>query len=110
VFHEYRRYECMPGKLPALRDLMANLAVPIFNRVGMKLIAAWEPIAGEVEATVIYVLAFDSLEDRERKWKAFYDDAEWKAKRGEIAKKEGGPIVAKITNMFLTPASYSPIK
>jgi hypothetical protein len=110
MIYECRRYECMPGKLPALRALMKDLAVPVFKRVGMKLIGAWEPLAGDIEATVIYILAFESLEERNSKWKAFYEDPEWNEKRAKIAEKEGGPIVAKSSNVFWTAAEYSPLQ
>ena len=47
---------------------------------------------------------------RERAWKAFYEDPEWVAKRAELAKKHGGPLVARTHSVFLTPTSYSPMK
>jgi hypothetical protein len=109
MIYEYRRYECMPGKLAALDELMTTIAVPIFNRLGMKLIGAWHPVVGDIEATVIYILAFNSMDERNEKWKAFYDDREWNEKRPIFAEKQGGPVVRSTSNVFLSPTSYSPL-
>jgi hypothetical protein len=110
MIYEYRRYECMPGKFQVLDEVMKDLAVPIFNRLGMKLVGAWHPVVGDVEGTVIYILAFNDMEERNAKWDAFYADPEWKEKRAAIAKREGGPIAARSSNLFLSAASYSPIR
>jgi len=110
MIYELRRYECLPGKLPALHNLMEVAAVPVFEKHGMKVVGAWQPVVGDDEATLIYILAFDSMDDRTRKWEAFYADPDWKQKRGEIAKQVGGPIVNRSSNVFLSPASYSPLR
>jgi hypothetical protein len=75
----------------------------------MKLIGAWHPEVGDIEGTVIYMLAFNDMEERNAKWKAFYADQEWKEKRAAFANKEGGPVVVRSSNLFLSPTSYSPI-
>ena len=45
-----------------------------------------------------YLLAWESLAERETKWNRFASDPEWLAKRAES--ERDGPIVASITNMF----------
>jgi hypothetical protein len=55
-----------------------------------------------------YLLAFDSIADREKKWNAFAADPEWLAARAETEKD--GPIVAKVVNQFLQPTSFSSVK
>ena len=110
MIYELRRYECLPGKLASLNSLMETLAIPIMKKHGMKFIGAWTPVVGDVEATLIYILAFDSMDEWKTKWASFKADPEWKEKRAEIAKKEGGPIVAKVSNVFVAPTSYSPLQ
>ena len=110
MIYELRRYECLPGKLPALHELMKDVAVPVFKKLGMHLVGAWQPVVGDDEATVIYILAFESMNERNAKWEAFYADPEWTEKRAAYAKKIGGPVVAKSSNVFLSPAAYSPLR
>ena len=55
-----------------------------------------------------YLLKFDSLADREKKWNAFQADPEWHQARAETEKN--GPIVAKVVNSFLQPTSFSAVK
>jgi hypothetical protein len=110
MIYEMRRYECLPGRLPGLTKLMQDLAVPLFRKHGMTLVGAWSPVVGDVEATVIYILAFDDMNDWRAKWDAFYADEEWKTKRAEFAKAEGGPVVARVSNAFWKPQPYSPLQ
>ena len=55
-----------------------------------------------------YLLAWESLAERETKWNKFATDPEWLAKRSES--ERDGPIVASITNMFLQPTAFSAVK
>ena len=55
-----------------------------------------------------YLLAWESLADREKKWNAFQADPEWHTKRAQT--EANGPIVAKVVNSFLQPTSFSSVK
>jgi len=110
MIYEMRRYECTPGNLKNLHELMEVLAVPVFKKVGMTFVAAWKPEVGDDENTLIYILAYADMGARQKAWKAFYEDQEWVTKRAELAKKYGGPIVARSSAVFLAPTSYSPLK
>ena len=110
MLYELRRYECTPGQLKNLNELMEVLAVPVFKKVGMTFLGAWKPEVGDDENTLVYLLGHQDMGARERAWKAFYEDPEWVAKRAELAKKHGGPLVARTHSVFLTPTSYSPMK
>lgn len=109
MIYEMRRYECYPGKLPALQEMMDKLALPTFKKYGMQMVGAWSVISGDQEGTLIYLLAFDSLDDRMRKWEEFHKDAWWNEQKLATRQKEGA-LVAKQTNMFLASAAYSPLK
>ena len=89
---------------------MEVLAVPVFKKVGMTFLGAWKPEVGDDENTLVYLLGHQDMGARERAWKAFYEDPEWVAKRAELVKKHGGPLVARTHSVFLTPTSYSPMK
>jgi len=62
----------------------------------------------EAEKTLVYILAYPSKEAREKSWKAFRDDPDWKTAREESEKN--GKLVEKVDSVFLNPTDYSPIK
>ena len=57
---------------------------------------------------LIYLCAYESMADREKKWGAFSSDPEWHAKRAETEKN--GPLVMTFSNQFLKPTSFSSVK
>jgi hypothetical protein len=56
---------------------------------GMQIIGAWSVISGDQEGTLIYLLGFDSLDDRMRKWEEFHKDAWWNEQKLATRQKEG---------------------
>jgi hypothetical protein len=63
---------------------------------------------GESNHDLFYLLAWESLAEREQKWNAFLADPEWLEKRA--ASEADGPIVASITNSILKPTSFSSVQ
>jgi hypothetical protein len=55
-----------------------------------------------------YLLAWESMAEREIKWNAFATDPAWLSARAETEKD--GQIVDNITNQFLQPTAFSPVK
>ena len=47
-------------------------------------------------------------EAREKAWKDFNSDPEWKAAKAKS--EEHGTLVTKVDQVFMTPTDYSPIK
>ena len=107
MLHELRIYEVVPGKLPALNDRFANITMPLWKKHGIIPVAFWTEDIG-TSNRLVYILAWESLADREKKWAAFQADTEWQQKRAETEK--GGPLVAQVKNSMLRPTPYSPMK
>src|SRR5437763_7718596 len=103
-----RVYRCLPGRLPALLNRFATITLKIWERHGIKQAGFFTTLIGDSNQELTYFLVWDSLADREKKWAAFQADPEWHAKRAETEKN--GPIVAKVTNSFLQPTSFSSVK
>jgi hypothetical protein len=57
---------------------------------------------------LVYILAFESLAQREEVWRQFKSDPAWLAALAETEKE--GPLVKQISNSFMTPTSYSPLQ
>jgi hypothetical protein len=106
---EMRTYHTFDGKLDALHARFREHTNKLFVKHGMELVGYWTPTDGDAaKNTLVYILAYPSREAREKSWKAFSADPEWKAVR-EASEKDG-KIVAKVDSVFLKPTDYSPIK
>ena len=105
---ELRIYHCVPGRLPALLARFETVTLPIWARHGIRQAGFWTTLIGASNQTLTYMLAWDSLADRERKWAAFQADPEWIAKRAET--ERDGAIVANIVSELLAPTAFSAIK
>jgi hypothetical protein len=82
--------------------------VAIFRRVGLTPVFFGEAIVGAAMPNLTYMLVFPDEDGRKAAWDRFRTDAEWLKLRAipEYADKE---IVSRITNLVLTPTSYSEI-
>lgn len=105
-YFELRIYYCHPGKLNALQERFANHTTRIFEKHGMTNIGYWVPIHNP-DSALYYVLAYPDKAARDSSWKAFVADPEWKQVAGKS--EENGKIVAKVTSLFMTAASISPL-
>ncbi len=103
--YELRVYSAMPGKLDNLQARFRDHTVKLFEKHGMTNVGYWVPIENP-EHQLIYVLAFPSAEAREKSWKAFGDDPEWKKVRQET--EANGKIVSKAEVVQLAATDYSP--
>lgn len=102
---EMRVYHCLPGRLPALHARFENTTLDLWDKHGIRQAGFFTTLVGPSNQTLTYMLAWDSLAEREARWNAFASDPEWIAKRA--ASEADAPIVERIENSFLTPTSYS---
>jgi hypothetical protein len=108
MIHELRVYHCVPGRLPALLKRFDTITLELWKRHGIRQAGFWTVLVGESNQDLYYLLEWDSLAEREKKWNGFMTDPEWMAKRAET--ERDGPIVASITNAILQPTSFSAVK
>ena len=108
MIHELRIYECVPGQLPALNDRFETITLKLWEKHGIRQAGFWTTLIGQNNQILYYLLEWESLAERERKWNTFIADPEWLKARAETEKD--GPIVAKVTNEILVPTSYSKVR
>jgi hypothetical protein len=108
VIYELRVYHCLPGRLPALLKRFETITLGIWERHGIRQAGFWTTLVGTSNQTLTYLLAWESLAERETKWTAFQADPDWLAKRAET--EASGQIVNNITNEFLIPTTFSNVK
>jgi hypothetical protein len=109
MIHELRVYHALPGRLPALLARFRDHTTKIWDRLGIRPVGFWTTMVGESESNALtYLLAWESLAEREAKWAAFKADPEWNRVRAESEKD--GPINANITNQLLAPTDFSRLR
>ena len=102
-----RIYHCVPGRLPALLKRFETITLAIWQRHGIRQAGFWTTLVGNSNQSLTYMLAWESLAEREQKWTAFQSDPEWIAKRAETEKD--GAIVGHIVNELLVPTKFSSV-
>ena len=105
MIYELRIYEVVPGRMPALHERFATITTHCFAKHGIRVLGYWTDLIGSNDR-LTYLVAWESLADRERRWTAFATDPEWIAARDKT--EESGPIVARISNTIMAPTAYSP--
>jgi NIPSNAP protein len=108
VIYELRVYSCISGRLPALLSRFENHTLKIWERHGIRQAGFWTILVGDGNNDLHYLLAWDSLAEREQKWTAFLADPAWIKARDDS--ERDGPIIANIKSAFLRPTAFSAVK
>ena len=108
MIHELRVYHCVPGRLPDLNRRFESITLKLWDKHGFRPVGFWTTLIGTDHQSLHYLLEWDSLAERERRWNAFASDPEWIAARAETEKS--GQIVARIENQILVPTAYSKLR
>ena len=108
MIHELRVYHCVPGRLPALLSRFEKVTLGLWARHGIRQAGFWTVLIGDSNQVLYYLLAWESLAERERRWNAFATDPEWLAARAET--ERDGPIVARVANEILQPTTFSSVR
>jgi len=106
-FLELRKYESYNDDAATRKIAMFNKEeFPIFDRSGLHSVFFGQTIAGEGMPNLIYMIGFDSIDERDANWKKFLDDPDWKR---VSALPEYANTVSKIVKTYLEPTPYSQI-
>ena len=108
MIYETRVYRCLPGRLPALLRRFETITLKLWEKHGIKQAGFFTTLVGQSNHELTYMLAWESLAEREKKWTAFMSDPEWIAARAKT--EEDGQIVGNIVNQLLMPTAFSAVK
>ncbi|MEO9189083.1 MAG: NIPSNAP family protein [Acetobacteraceae bacterium] len=108
MIHELRVYDCVPGRLPDLLKRFDTITLKLWEKHGIKQAGFWTTLIGKNNQRLYYLLQWESLADREKKWNAFGADPDWLSARAKT--EANGAIVARVTNEMLQPTSFSSVK
>jgi hypothetical protein len=81
----------------------------IFRRLGMSPVFFGVAVFGKNMPKLSYMLSYDDMAAREKLWRAFGSDPEWKKLRAQPGLSDA-EIVSNISNPILRPLSFSPIR
>ncbi len=96
MIHEMRIYHCVPGGLPKLLKRFETITLKIWERHGIRQAGFWTVVVGPSNQALYYLLAWESLAEREQKWAKFTSDPEWIKVRKESEDKAGGSLTVKV--------------
>ncbi len=108
MIYELRVYRCLPGRLPALLKRFETATLKIWERLGIRQAGFWTTVIGESSNELTYMLAWESMAEREAKWAVFVSDPEWLAVKA--ASEADGQILVNVANQFLAPTRFSKVK
>jgi hypothetical protein len=105
---ELRTYESHSIKAAKKKIEMFNEGgeIAIFRKTGLQPVFFGETVIGPQLPNLTYMLVFESMAERDKKWKVFGGDPDWKKLRANPAYAD---TVSNITDIILRPASYSQI-
>jgi len=107
---ELRTYESNSStSLKKKIKMFADGEIAIFRKSGLLPVFFGETIIGPNMPNLTYMLAYDDLTSREKNWKVFGSSPEWQKLRSTPGLSDA-EIVSNISNVFLRPLPFSPIK
>lgn len=107
--YEMRTYHAAEGKMEALHKRFREHSIRLLAKHGIIALGYWTPAEGEdAKNTLIYIVQFNSLAEKEKAWAAFRADPEWIKVKAESEKD--GPLTTKVDSVLLNPTDYSALK
>ena len=112
--HRSRMFELRTYESPTLQDHVRKVEMfnsgefDVFEKAGFWQIFYGDTLIGSRLPNLTYMLGFEDLADRNKKWEAFRSAPEWK-KLSAMPRYAFEDIVSNITNVILRPTSYSQI-
>jgi hypothetical protein len=108
MVYELRIYHCVPGRLQDLHKRFEGVTLKLWEKHGIRQVGFWTDMIGDSNNKLTYMLQWESLAERERKWQAFVLDPEWFSAKAETEKN--GQLITRIENSILAPTAYSKLK
>ena len=112
--HRSRMFELRTYESPTDRDHVRKVEMfnsgefDVFEKAGFWQVFYGDTLIGSRLPNLTYMLGFEDMVDRNKKWEAFRSSPEWK-KLSSLPRYTFEEIVTNITNVILRPAPYSQI-
>jgi hypothetical protein len=96
------------GKHAALVKRFGEFTSDCFGRYGFRRVGFWTPMFGGHNQMFVYMLAWESFEERAQKFRDFRADPE--RERVFAESEKDGPLVERVVTTMLQPTDFSPMK
>ena len=112
--HRSRMFELRTYESPTDQDHVRKVEMfnsgefDVFEKAGFWQVFYGDTLIGSRLPKLTYMLGFEDLADRTKKWEAFRSSPDWK-KLSTSPRYAFEELVSNITNVILTPAPYSQI-
>lgn len=103
MLYELRIYHMHPGRLPAIHKRFSEVTLGLFRRHGIHVTDFWTDADGGER--IYYVCAFEDRAARDKAFEIFGADPDWQ-NAYEASHADGGPIVERVENYFMTRVEY----
>lgn len=105
MFYELRHHDaCSSRSLDVLNSQFGRV-LPIWQRLGIESVGFWPVLVGPYSPRLTSIIAWESLEQRERLWDAFLADEEYL----DIVQHQANDPTRLFTNALLRPIPGSPM-
>jgi hypothetical protein len=104
--YEMRVYYANPGKLDALNARFRDHTMKLFEKHGLTNIGYFVPAGENKDNKLVYFISAPSKAARDKSFKDFVADPEWKKAAAESEKD--GKLVNRIESTFMAATDYSP--
>lgn len=108
MLYELRIYHSNPEKLPLLHKRFETMTLKLWEKHGIRQVGFWTAYIGDNNMDLYYIITWENLAERQKRWDAFQSDPEWLKIKAETEKD--GPLYSHITNMIMKPTAYSALK
>ncbi|WP_158932488.1 NIPSNAP family protein [Acidisphaera sp. S103] len=108
MIYELRTYLAEPGRLPALLMRFQDHTLRIWEKHGIRQAGFWTTQIGQNSQRLFYLLVWENMDEREKRWERFVADPEWIAILAET--ERDGELVRSISNEILAPTAFSSAK
>ena len=105
MFYELRHHDACSTRSLDVLNRQSESAMPIWQRLGIESVGFWPVLIGPYSPRLTSIIAWESLEQRERLWDAFLDDGEWR----EVLQRQPEDPTRTFTNTILRPIPGSPV-
>jgi hypothetical protein len=112
MIYELRTYESTPGNVDNLHRRFSDHTVGLFKKHGIGMFGFWDESVSPAHMvlghgdSMTYMLSFEDVAEREKKWAAFRADPDWAKARA--ASEANGPLVAQVHNTLMRTTAFSP--
>ena len=101
MLYELRIYQAGGGRMAEMERLMARDSTPVLRRAKVpRPLGAWHAVAGPRLPAFLWILAWDSLDQRNAAWAAFGADPEWQQLRRTA--HEQTELTVRVDTQFMT--------